>query len=152
MGKHGHQAPLEPAPKGLLLAIPVRAVGKRRLVHDAQAKQPLPSLMGEHGRSIIGQERSRQPPLVEGLGQSVDEVLSRLGEVPLNVAAEARAVIEDTEHPGRVPDAIGIHHAFRALMEIKMPQSMIVLRLETPDFPFFQALRRPHLTLSPRQS
>jgi hypothetical protein len=37
-------------------------------------------------------------------------------------------------------------------MEIKMPQSVIVFRLETPDFPFFQAIRRLYLTLSARQS
>jgi hypothetical protein len=79
----------------LLFAILVGAVGERPLGDDSQAEQAFGDLLGHHRRAVIGQERTRQPAFLDRLGEAVHQILRRLGEVPLDVAAQSRVVIED---------------------------------------------------------
>ena len=70
---------------------------------DAEALEAFGGLGGEHGRAVVGEKRARQSALLERLREAVDERLGGLVEVPLQVAAEARAVVEDAEELGLLP-------------------------------------------------
>ena len=67
---------------------------------DAESLESFDGLGGEHGGAVVGQECARQSALVKGLREGVDEGLCGLFEVPLQVAAEPRAVVEDAEQRG----------------------------------------------------
>ncbi len=127
--EHRHEPSLECAPERLLLAVLVGAVGQRPLVDDAQAQQPFGDFLGHHGRAVIGQESPRQPAFLDRLGESVDQVLGGLTEVPLDVAAEPRVVIEDAQRD-RVQPGPGVReHLERAVVEVEVPQRPDVLGL-----------------------
>ena len=52
----------------------------------------------------------------------MDEDLGGLGEVPLQVAAQTRVVVEEAEQDGRLPLARGAQHAALGAVHIGMPQ------------------------------
>jgi len=79
-------------PEDLLLGILVRRVREGGLVHDAETLEPLLHLGGGHGTAVIGQQGAGQPAFLEGLREAVDEGLGALGQVPLQMAAQARAL------------------------------------------------------------
>ena len=95
--EHLHQPPLERSPERLLLAVLIGAVGERPLVDDSQAQETFGDFLGHHRRAVVGQERTRQTALLDRLGESVHQVLRGLREVPLDVAAQSRVVIEDAQ-------------------------------------------------------
>jgi hypothetical protein len=150
MGEHGHEPSFEPAPEVLLLAVLVGPVRESGLVDDPEPEQSFSRLVGQHGGTVIGHERPRKTSLVEGLRQSVDEVLGRLCKIPLNLATKTGAVIENAERLWRVLGALYIHNPPSALVEIEMPEGVIVLGLEAPHFPFSHSIGRPDLSWSPR--
>jgi len=75
-------------------------------VHDAETLEPLLHLGGGHGTAVIGQQGAGQPAFLEGLREAVDEGLGALGQVPLQMAAQARAVIEHAEQVRGDPGAL----------------------------------------------
>ena len=98
--EHGQEAAFDLAPEGLLLAVLLGGVRQRRVVDDAEALEAFDGLGGEHGGAVVGEQRARQAALLERLREAVDEGLGGLVEVPLQVAAEPRAVVEDAEELG----------------------------------------------------
>ncbi len=123
--------PSSVAPEGLLLAILVGAVGERPLVDDTQAQETLGDFVGHHRRAVVGQESTGQAAFLDRLGEPVHQVLGGLREVPLDVAAEPRVVVEDAQRDRPQPLAAGGEHLERTVVEIEMP--------ETPDVRGFVA-------------
>ena len=68
---------------------------------DSQAHETFGDFLGHHRRAVVGQQSTRQAALLDRLGESVYEILRGLREVPLDVAAESRVVIEDARAIGR---------------------------------------------------
>ena len=93
---------------------------------DAEALEAFARLGGEHGCAVVGEQGARQSALVEGLREAVDEGLGGLVEIPLQVAAEPGAVVEDAEQLGFLPLAAGGEHGARALVEVEVPEAMDV--------------------------
>ena len=87
--EHGHQAPLDAAPEGLLLAVLLGAVRERGGMDNAEALEPLFHLMGLHRLAIVGEQRARHAALLKSLLQPVHERLGALLAVPLQVARDA---------------------------------------------------------------
>ena len=111
--EHSHQPPFKRSPEGLLLPILIGATGKRSLVDDAQVKESLGGFLGDHGRAVVGEERSWKAALLDCLGESVHEVFSGLREVPLDMAAKPRVVIENAQRDRAHPLAVGSEHLER---------------------------------------
>src|ERR1700722_18206186 len=93
------QAALDLSPERLLLSVLLGRVRKGRVMHDAESLESFGGLGGEHGRAVVGEQRAWQSALVERLREAVNEGVGGLVEVALQVAAEARTVVEDAEHP-----------------------------------------------------
>lgn len=90
--------------------------------------------MGEHGGAVVVHRRARQPPLRDCLGQAVDDVFGVLRQIPLHVAAQTRAVVEDRERNRGVPVAGGVGDlAALALMAVVVPDCVDVGGLEAAD-------------------
>ena len=89
-------------------------------MNDAEAVQSLLDLARGHGRAVVGHQRPRHPALHQRLAQPVDEGLGGLGQVPLQVAAQARVVVEEAEQDGRAPLAGGGQHPALAVMEVSV--------------------------------
>ena len=85
---------------------------------------PSSTSAGRHRRAVVAHQRARQAALHEGLAEPVDEDLGGLREVPLQVAAEARVVIEEAEQDRRLPFAGGGQHAALAVVEIAVPEAV----------------------------
>lgn len=157
--EHLHQAAFPRGPEALLLAVLVGAVGECLLVNDPQPQQPLSHFVGDHRRAVVGQQRPRQPAFLDRLGEPVDEVLGRLRQIPLQVAAQARVVVEDAQSQRALPAAAGAEHLERAVVEIEMPQRADVLGLVAADLPAAHRMRpgllrqgaEGRLELSPRR-
>ena len=145
--EHRHQARFDGAPERLDLGVLMRTVSERRDPRDAESKQPLLDLARGHRRAVVGQQGPRQAPLHEGLAQPVDEDLGGLGEVPLQVAAQARVVVEEAEQDGRLPLARGGQHAALAAVHIGVPQGVAARDLVAQHLAGFD--RRPGLALMP---
>ena len=64
-------------------------------MEDAQPRQSLGGLGGEHGAAVVGHEGPGQRPLEQRLRQTVAKFLGPFAQVPLQVAAQARPVVED---------------------------------------------------------
>src|ERR1019366_10626068 len=95
--EHGQETAFDLPPERFLFSVLLGGIRKRRVVDDAESLEALHGLGGDHGGAVVGQDRARQSALVEGLRERVDERLRRLLEIPLQVAAESRAVVEDAE-------------------------------------------------------
>ena len=139
------QPPLELGPEDLLLPVLVGRVRERRLVDDPQAGEPLAGLLGEHGGPVVGQERPREPPLQDGLGEAVHQARGRLGEVALEVAAQAGVIVEDRQRHRLVPAAGLVQHPHPGLMEVEVPERVPVTRLEAAHLARLPARGRPLL-------
>ena len=61
------------------------------------------------------------------------EILRGLREVPLNVAAESRMIVEDAQRDGAQPLAAWSEHLERAVVEIEMPQRPDVVGFVAPN-------------------
>ncbi len=100
-------------------------------MNHAGVEQPRLGLAGGHRRAVVGHERPRKATFGEGLAQPVDEVLGGLGQVPLLVTAQARAVVEDPEQTrGDVLAARGEHRP-RTGVEVQVPQRVGLFDLTT---------------------
>jgi len=121
--EHGHQTAFDLAPERLLLAVLIGAFGQRRLVEDAEVLETLDRLrLGrDHGRAIVGHQGAWEGAFLDRLGQTVDEGLGGLVEIPLRRAAQSGAVIEGAEQMGGEPLAGRGEHAPRAGVKVKMP-------------------------------
>ena len=92
---HRHESPLDAGPEVLLFAILLRAIRQRQIVEDAESLAALDRLCGLHRSTVVTEDPSRHFALLESLTETVDELLGVLSvQVPLRVAAHARAVVE----------------------------------------------------------
>ncbi len=138
--EHRHQAALDLGPEHFLLGVLVGRMRQGRSMHDAEAHQSLRHLGGDHGRAVVGHQGARQATLLERLAESVHQVLcGLLPQVPLDVAGEPRAVVEDAEQERRDPHAGGGQHFLRAVVEVEVPEAVNVVGLEAAHL----ALREP---------
>ena len=91
--------------------------------------RPSRDLGGGHGRAVVAQGGARQAALLERLGEAVSDHLGGLGQIPLQMAGEARAVVENAEQDRRRPLAAGGQHLARAVVAVPVPQAVDVLGL-----------------------
>ena len=90
---------------------------------DSQTEEALGDFLGHHRRAVSGQEGTGQTALLDRLGEPVHEILGGLGEVPLDVAAEPRVVIEDAQGDRAQPLSAGGEHLERTVVEIEVPET-----------------------------
>ena len=143
--EHLHQAAFEGRPETLLLAVLVGTVGQRLLVDDPQPQQALAHFLGDHGRAVIAQQRPGQTAFLDRLGEPMHQILGRLREVPLQMAAQPRVIVEDPQRQRPLPLATRQEHRKRALMEVQMPQGADILGLVAADLSTLASLRRTFL-------
>ena len=124
--EHGQEAALDLSPERFLLSVLLRGVRQRRVVDDAEPLEPLDGLGGEHGRTVVRQERAWQSTFLERLREAVHEGLGGFIEIPLQMAAEARAVIENAEQLRRLPLPSGRQYGSRPLMKVQVPEAVHV--------------------------
>src|SRR5258708_39862257 len=98
-------------------------------MHDAEAPEALDGLGGGHRAAIVGEERARQPAFLNGLSEAVYQRFGGFLQVPLEVTAEPRAIVEDAEELRLLPLARGHDDAARALVEVEVPEAVDVLDL-----------------------
>ena len=131
--EHRHQPALDLGEEDLLLAVLLGRLRQRGVVLDRQALEALGSLGGEHGRAVVAEQAARQAALREGLAQAMDEALGvTVADVPLQVAAQARVVVDHGEQGGVGPLAAGGQDLAPGLVEVAVPQPMHVGHLEEP--------------------
>ena len=90
---------------------------------DAEPGETFGDLGGGHGGAVVAQRRARQPALLERLRQAVGDVLGGLGQIPLQMTGQPRAVIEHAEQDRRHPFAARGQHLPRSMMTIPMPEA-----------------------------
>ncbi len=130
--KHGHQSPFQLAPEGLLFTVLLRALRQRRVLGDAQTLESLTGLGGKHGRAVVAEHAPRQAALLKRLTEPVHQGLRRFLQVPLQVAAQPRVVIEDPERDGLLPLPARQGDAALRLVKVEVPERVHVADLEGP--------------------
>ena len=139
MLQHGDQPALDRPPERLLLGILVRAIRERRLVQDAEPGQPSRDLGGGHGGAVVAQRRTRQAALLERLAQAMGDDLGALGQIPLQMAGEARAVVEHAEQDRREPLAARRQHLPGAVVAVPVPEAVDILGLVAANLAIIEA-------------
>ena len=81
--EHGHQSTLNATPEGLLFGVLVRRIRQRRLMHDTQGGQAVGGFLSQHGRAVVGHQRTWQTAFHKSLTQGMDQALRRLIQIPL---------------------------------------------------------------------
>src|SRR5436309_1474018 len=99
------------------------------MLQDREASEPLCGLGGDHGAAVVAEQRARQAALEQGLAEAVDEAVRRLVQVPLDMADQARAVVEDRQQDRPHPLPSSGEGFVRAVVKVEMPESADVLRL-----------------------
>ena len=123
------------------------------LLHDEQKSATYPDRPQKHDsvpRHIVVHGLAGQAALADGLDETVDEVPRRLAEVPLDVADEAGAVVDDAEAARRVPDPVAVDDAPAGLVEVEVPQAVDGVGLVRARLELLQSLGRPALAFGPR--
>src|ERR1700682_2803839 len=125
--EHGQKASLHATPDIFLLTVHMRRVRQGGQMQNPQVMKTGGELTRDHRRAPIGHERARQAHLLQRLAQAVDQLFGALARVPLGMAQEPRAVVDEAD-PARleVLAAAGQDLA-RAVMEVKMDELQYVL-------------------------
>ena len=108
-------------------------------MQDAEAREAFADLGRRHGRAVVAQGRARQAALLERLGEAVRDHLGGLGQIPLEMANEARAIVEHAEQDRRHPLAAGCENLARPVVAIPVPQAIDVLGLVAADLALDEA-------------
>ena len=124
--EHGKEASLDLSPERLLLAVLLGRVRERHVMHDAETLEALGGLGGLHRGAVAGEESPGQSTFLERLRQRVHEGLGGLVEIPLSVAAEARAIVEHAEQLRGALGAGGVEDGARAVVEVEVPEAVDV--------------------------
>ena len=85
------------------------------------------------------ERRARQAALLERLGEAVRDHLGGLGQIPLEMAGEARAIVEHAEQDRRHPLAAACENLARAVVAVPVPQAVDVLGLVAADLALDEA-------------
>ncbi len=145
--EHGHQPSLDAAPERFLLGVLMGAVRQRRLVHDTQPGEAADEFLGHHRRAVVRHHRPWQVALHERLRQAMHEGLGRLVEVPLQVADQARAVVDESDQHRRRPEAVSGEDLARAMVEVKVKQRADMLDFEAAHLQLFEPVAGQHRAL-----
>ena len=108
-------------------------------MQDAEAREAFADLGRRHGRAVVAQRRAWQAALLKRLGEAVRHHLGGLGEIPLEMAGEARAIVEHAEQDRRHPLAASCQNFARPVVAIPVPQAVDVLGLVAADLALDQA-------------
>ncbi len=120
--EHGHEPAFDLGPKHLLLGVLLGRLRQGEMLQDPETLEALGGLGGRHRRAVVAQHGARQTALLKRLGQTVDQGPGVFLQIPLQVAAQPRVVVEDpaqlrhAQFPG-----CGRHFA-PARMKIEVPQ------------------------------
>ena len=129
--EHGHEAPLDLGPEDLLFPILLGGCRQGDVLDDGEALEALLGFCGGHRRPSVAEDGARQSALLESLAEAVDERLGvLLYEVPLGVAAEARAIVEDAEQEWFSQLAARQRDRALRLVEVEVPKTVDVSDLE----------------------
>lgn len=74
----------------------------------------------------------------------MDQALRALVQVPLQVADQARAVVQDAQQEGLLPGARAGEHATRAVVEVQVPQRRDMIELEAAHLAVLEPVAREH--------
>src|SRR6267142_7131517 len=138
--EHRKEASLDATPDIFLLAIDVWRVWERGQVQNAEVMKPGGELPGDHRRASIGHQRTREPHLLQRLAQAVDQLFGALVGVPLGMAQEPRAVIDEADQERLDVRAAPGQDLARAVMEVQMHQLQHVLDLVATDLALFEPI------------
>ncbi len=98
-------------------------------MHDAEALEALDRFGGKHGRAVVGEKGAWQRTFLKGLRQAVHEGLGGLVEIPLEMATEARAIVENAEQLRCLPLSRRSEYGTRALVKVQVPKAVHVSNL-----------------------
>ncbi len=101
---------------------------------NPEPRQPLGGLGRQHRRSIVGEQGAGDRALEQRLPEAVAEFLGALAQIPLQVAAQPRAVVEQPEQERITPLPVGPQHPDLAVMKVEVPQGVHLLALVTAHF------------------
>jgi len=62
------------------------------VVQDPEARETFTDLGRHHGRAVVAERRARQAALLERLGEAVRDHLGGLGQIPLEMTGQTRAI------------------------------------------------------------
>ena len=127
--QHGHEAALDGSPPDLALTVLIGGHDERRRMNNAKPVQSLLDFAGHHGRAVVGHQGPGQTPLHERLAEPVNEDLGGLRQVPLQMAAEPRMIVEEAQQDRRLPFAGRRQHPAPAMVEVRMPERVAALDL-----------------------
>jgi len=95
--EHRHEPALDLRPEGFLLGVLLGVIGQRGVVQDAEPFEALDHLGAGLCAAVVGHDRARKTALENRLRQTVDRGLRRLDQIPLQVAEQARPVVDAPE-------------------------------------------------------
>ena len=110
MVEHLHQPSFQGAPERFLFTVLIGAIRQGRLVHDAQPQQPRGKFLRHHGRAVVGHQGAGQSAFLNGLRETMHEIFGGLGQIPLQVAAEPRVIVQDAQGQRPLPLATRRDH------------------------------------------
>ena len=99
----------------------VGAVGQRGLVQDAEPRESFGDLGCRHSSAVVAQRRARQAAFLERLRQAMRDGLGTLGQIPLKMTGEPRAIIQHAEQDRDLPLAARGEHLPGAVVTIPVP-------------------------------
>jgi len=102
-------------------------------VQNTETSEALGDLGGRHGGAVVAEGRSRQAALLERLRQPVRNDLGGLGQIPLQMTGEPRAIVDDAEQDRRRPLTTRRENLARAMMTVPVPEAIHVLGLVAAD-------------------
>ena len=102
-------------------------------MQDTEPGKALSDLGRCHRRAVVTERRSRQAALLQRLGETMSDDLGRLGQIPLQVTGEPRAIIDNAKQDRRHPFAACGQHLARAMVAVPMPEPVDVLGLVAAD-------------------
>jgi hypothetical protein len=103
-------------------------------MHDPQTGETADGLFGEHGGAVVGHQGTWQAAFHEGLRQAMHETLGGLVEIPLQVADQPRAIVDDAKEQRLDPPAGAGEDLAGGMMEVEMPEGADVVDFVAPDF------------------
>lgn len=108
-------------------------------MQDAEPGETFGEFGGDHGGAVVAHGGARQAALLQGLTQAMDDGLGGLVKIPLQVADEPGAIVDDAEEQRRVPSAARRQYLARAVMDVPVPEAADIRGLVAADLARGQA-------------
>ena len=91
-------------------------------MQNTKLVQTVLELFGDHRGAVVRHDRARQRASHEPLAEAVHQMLGCLVKVPLDMARQPRAIVDDAQAVRLGPTALRGQHVPRTFMEVEMPQ------------------------------